>query len=41
MSRNEQQTREQLIDPKLHDRGWTEALITRERTRGRRGHHRR
>lgn len=34
MSRDERQTREELIDPKLHARGWTEALITRERTAG-------
>ena len=34
MSRNEQKTREELIDPKLHERGWTETLITRERTAG-------
>jgi type I restriction enzyme R subunit len=34
MGRNEDQTRRELIDPKLHDRGWTEDLIRRERTIG-------
>lgn len=27
MDRNEDQTRRELIDPKLRDRGWTENLI--------------
>src|SRR5437016_2295227 len=34
MSRDENQTRIELIDPALHDRGWTEALIRREKTPG-------
>lgn len=34
MSRNENQTRIELIDPALHERGWTEDLIRRERTPG-------
>jgi type I restriction enzyme R subunit len=34
MSRNENQTRLELIDPALHDRGWTEDLMCRERTPG-------
>jgi len=34
MSRNEDQTRLELINPKLRDRGWTEDLIRRERTVG-------
>ncbi len=34
MNRNEDQTRRELIDPKLRDRGWTEDLIRRERTVG-------
>ncbi|MGH8524843.1 MAG: type I restriction endonuclease subunit R, partial [Gammaproteobacteria bacterium] len=34
MSRDENQTRIELIDPALHDRGWTEDLIRRERTPG-------
>ena len=32
MPRDENQTRTELIDPVLHDRGWTEDLIRRERT---------
>lgn len=36
MARNEADTRAQLIDPVLHERGWTEALhIRREETPGR------
>ncbi len=35
MGRNEAETRAQLIDPALHGRGWTEALIRREVTAGR------
>src|SRR5574341_245995 len=34
MIRNEDQTRRELIDPKLRSRGWTEDLIRRERTVG-------
>lgn len=34
MSRNEEQTRRDLINPKLRDRGWTEDLIRVERTVG-------
>ncbi len=34
MGRNEAETRAQLIDPALHGRGWTEALIRREVTAG-------
>lgn len=34
MSRNEADTRAQLIDPALHARGWTEELIRREETAG-------
>ena len=34
MPRDENQTRTELIDPVLHDRGWTEDLIRRERTPG-------
>ncbi|GAB4539057.1 MAG: DEAD/DEAH box helicase family protein [Anaerolineae bacterium] len=34
MSRNEEQTRRDLINPKLRDRGWTEDLIRIERTVG-------
>ncbi len=34
MSRNEDQTRRELINPKLRDRGWTEDLIRIERTVG-------
>lgn len=34
MARNEKQTRIDLINPALHDRGWTETLIREERTPG-------
>ncbi len=34
MSRNEAATRAQLIDPVLHEKGWTEDLIRREETEG-------
>ena len=34
MSRNEADTRAQLIDPVLHGKGWTEDLIRREETEG-------
>ncbi|MCX7938603.1 MAG: hypothetical protein N2545_04105, partial [Thermoflexales bacterium] len=34
MSRNEDQTRRELIYPKLRERGWTEDLIRVERTVG-------
>lgn len=34
MNRNEDQTRCELINPQLHDRGWTEDLIRIERTVG-------
>jgi type I restriction enzyme R subunit len=34
MPRDESETRIQLIDPALHDRGWSEDLIRRERTPG-------
>jgi type I restriction enzyme, R subunit len=34
MGRNEDQTRVELIDPALHERGWTEDLIRREKTPG-------
>ncbi len=34
MSRNEERTRGELINPKLRDRGWTEDLIRVERTVG-------
>jgi type I restriction enzyme R subunit len=34
MTRNEEQTRRELINPKLRDRGWTEDLIRVERTVG-------
>ena len=34
MPRNEYQTRVELIDPALHDRGWTEAHIREEKTPG-------
>lgn len=34
MPRNEHQTRVELIDPILHDRGWTGALIREEKTPG-------
>lgn len=34
MSRNEEQTRRELINPKLRQRGWTEDLIRVERTIG-------
>ena len=34
MPRNEHLTRVELIDPYLHDRGWTEALIREEKTPG-------
>jgi type I restriction enzyme R subunit len=34
MSRNEHQTRLELINPALYDRGWTEELIREERTPG-------
>lgn len=34
MTRDENQTRIELIDPALHERGWTEDLIRRERTPG-------
>lgn len=34
MSRNEADTRAQLIDPVLHRKGWTEDLIRREETEG-------
>ncbi len=34
MRRNEDQTRIELIDPVLHDRGWSEDLIRREKTPG-------
>lgn len=35
MSRNEHLTRVELIDPKLHDIGWTGSLIREEKTPGR------
>ena len=35
MARNEAQTRTDLIDPRLHERGWTENQIHREQTAGR------
>ena len=34
MPRNEHLTRVELIDPKLHDLGWTGALIREEKTPG-------
>jgi type I restriction enzyme R subunit len=34
MPRNEQQTRVELINPKLFDRGWVDALIREEKTPG-------
>ncbi len=34
MSRNEAETRAQLIDPVLHGKGWTEEFIGREETAG-------
>lgn len=34
MSRNEAETRAQIIDPALHKRGWSEDLIRREETAG-------
>lgn len=34
MPRNEHLTRVELIDPKLHDRGWTSSLIREEKTPG-------
>ena len=34
VSRDEQSTRTQLIDPALHSRGWTEDLVKREETAG-------
>jgi len=34
MARDEKQTRIELINPALHDRGWTDALIREERTPG-------
>ena len=34
MPLNEADTRAKLIDPALHDRGWTENLIRREETAG-------
>lgn len=34
MARDENRTRIELIDPALHERGWTEDLIRRERTPG-------
>jgi type I restriction enzyme R subunit len=34
MARNEHRTRIDLIDPALHDRGWTDALIREEKTPG-------
>jgi type I restriction enzyme R subunit len=34
MPRDEHQTRVELINPSLHDRGWVEALIREEKTPG-------
>lgn len=34
MSLSEADTRAKLIDPALHNRGWTEDLIRREETAG-------
>jgi len=34
MSRNEDQTRQELINPKIHAKGWTEDMIRVERTVG-------
>jgi len=34
MSRDERQTRTEMINPVLHERGWTESLIREERTPG-------
>jgi len=34
MPRDEKQTRVELIDPTIHDRGWNEALIREEKTPG-------
>ena len=34
MARDEKQTRVELIDPKINDCGWTEALVREEKTPG-------
>lgn len=34
MPRDEHQTRVELINPALHDRGWVEALIREDKTPG-------